>query len=122
MTPARAGYGQYLGLLYAGGILPRPIFHFMRLFWVLFNLSLSRMSRRREFRADAVSAEITSPTHAGRALVKVMAYASYRRRVEKALFARNEQQQEIGIAGRVTMRPFLQMTTKDLWQLYVLGK
>jgi RsiW-degrading membrane proteinase PrsW (M82 family) len=28
----------------------------------------------------------------------------------------------IGVAGRVTMRPFLQMTTKDLWQLYVLGK
>lgn len=28
----------------------------------------------------------------------------------------------IGAAGRVTMRPFLQMTTKDLWQLYVLGK
>jgi len=31
-------------------------------------------------------------------------------------------EQSIGIAGRVTMRPFLQMTTKDLWQLYVLGK
>jgi RsiW-degrading membrane proteinase PrsW (M82 family) len=28
----------------------------------------------------------------------------------------------IGVAGRLTMRPFLQMTTKDLWQLYVLGK
>ena len=31
-------------------------------------------------------------------------------------------EQSIGVAGRVTMRPFLQMTTKDLWQLYVLGK
>lgn len=28
----------------------------------------------------------------------------------------------IGSAGRMTMRPFLQMTTKDLWQLYVLDK
>lgn len=26
----------------------------------------------------------------------------------------------IGATGRLTMRPFLQMTTKDLWQLYVL--
>jgi RsiW-degrading membrane proteinase PrsW (M82 family) len=31
-------------------------------------------------------------------------------------------EQSIGVAGRMTMRPFLQMTTKDLWQLYVLGK
>lgn len=28
----------------------------------------------------------------------------------------------IGVAGRLTMRPFLQMTTKDLWQLYMLRK
>lgn len=31
-------------------------------------------------------------------------------------------ERSIGVAGRLTMRPFLQMTTKDLWQLYVLGK
>jgi hypothetical protein len=31
-------------------------------------------------------------------------------------------EQSIGVAGRMTMRPFLQMTTKDLWQLYMLGK
>jgi RsiW-degrading membrane proteinase PrsW (M82 family) len=28
----------------------------------------------------------------------------------------------IGATGRLTMRPFLQMTTKDLWQLYVLRR
>lgn len=31
-------------------------------------------------------------------------------------------ERSIGAAGRLTMRPFLQMTTKDLWQLYVLEK
>lgn len=31
-------------------------------------------------------------------------------------------ERSIGVTGRMTMRPFLQMTTKDLWQLYVLGK
>ena len=31
-------------------------------------------------------------------------------------------ERSIGVAGRLTMRPFLQMTTKDLWHLYVLGK
>lgn len=29
-------------------------------------------------------------------------------------------ERSIGVAGRLTMRPFLQMTTKDLWQLCVL--
>jgi Zn-dependent protease with chaperone function len=101
MTPALAGYSRYLGALWSGGPLSRPLFHFMRLFWVLFQLSLSRMSRQREYRADALSAKITSPAHAGRALLKVVAYASYRRQVEQALFAQNEQHQELGIAGRV---------------------
>ncbi len=32
----------------------------------------------------------------------------------------NYLERSIGVAGRMTMRPFLQMTTKDLWQLYVL--
>ncbi|MGH8190892.1 MAG: PrsW family glutamic-type intramembrane protease [Rhodanobacteraceae bacterium] len=31
-------------------------------------------------------------------------------------------ERSIGAAGRLTMRPFLQMTTKDLWQLYMLGE
>lgn len=31
-------------------------------------------------------------------------------------------ERSIGVAGRLTMRPFLQMTSKDLWQLYMLGK
>ena len=31
-------------------------------------------------------------------------------------------ERSIGVAGRLTMRPFLQMTAKDLWQLYMLGK
>lgn len=31
-------------------------------------------------------------------------------------------ERSIGVAGRLTMRPFLQMNAKDLWQLYVLGK
>lgn len=31
-------------------------------------------------------------------------------------------ERSIGASGRLTMRPFLQMTTKDLWQLYVLEK
>ena len=31
-------------------------------------------------------------------------------------------EKSIGVTGCLAMRPFLQMTRKDLWQLYVLGK
>lgn len=31
-------------------------------------------------------------------------------------------ERSIGVTGCLTMRPFLQMTTKDLWQLYMLEK
>ena len=102
MSPLLARYSEYLGALYQGGPLCRPLFHFMHLFWALFQLSISRMSRQREFRADSIAVKATSPATMGRALVKVMAYASYRARIEQALFLENARQEHIGIAGRVS--------------------
>ena len=101
MSPLLARYVEYLRALYQGG-LSRPIYHFMLLFWALFQLSINRMSRMREFRADGIAAATTSPAHAGRALIKVMAYASYRSRIEQALFSENTTQDNLGIAGRVS--------------------
>jgi Zn-dependent protease with chaperone function len=102
MSPLLARYSEYLGALYQGGWLVRPVFYFMLLFWALFQMSISRMSRQREFRADAVAAGATSPAAMGRALVKVMAYSSYRSRIEQALFSQDAQQEHVGIAGRVS--------------------
>jgi Zn-dependent protease with chaperone function len=101
MSPLLGRYGEYLTALYQGGLLTRPIFHYMLLFWALFQLSISRMSRQREFRADAIAAGATSPTDMGRALLKVIAYSSYRSRIEQELFSENVRQENIGIAGRV---------------------
>ena len=101
MSPLLARYSEYLGALYAGG-LSRPIFHFMLFFWGLFQLSINRMSRQREFRADQIAANATSPAHMGRALLKVVAYTSYRARIEEALFSENARQENLGIAARVS--------------------
>ena len=101
MSPLLARYGQYLSALYQGGILSRPLFHFMLLFWTLFQLSINRMSRQREFRADAIAAGATSPADMGRALIKSMAYSNYRSRIEQELFTQNVKQEQVAIAGRV---------------------
>jgi len=101
MSPLLARYREYLGALHRGGILSRPLFHFMLLFWALFQLSINRMSRQREFRADAIAAATTSAADMGRALIKVMAYSSYRARIEQQLFSQNVRQENVGIAGRV---------------------
>jgi Zn-dependent protease with chaperone function len=101
MSPLLARYGQYLGALHSGGVLSRPLFHFMLLFWTLFQLSINRMSRQREFRADAIAAGATSPADMGRALIKSMAYSNYRSRIEQELFTENVKQEQVAIAGRV---------------------
>ena len=59
------------------------------------------MSRQREFRADAIAAGATSPADMGRALLKVIAYSSYRARIEQELFSANVRQEQVGIAARV---------------------
>lgn len=100
MSPALARYGEYLGALHQG-VVSRPIFHFMLFFWALFQLSISRTSRQREFRADRIAAETTSAQHMGRALIKVAAYATYRRRIEHQLFSQDVKQESLGIAMRV---------------------
>jgi Zn-dependent protease with chaperone function len=101
MSPMLGRYQLYLAALYEGGV-SRPVFYFMLFFWSLFQLSLSRLSRQREHRADGIAASTTSPLSVGRALVKVSAYSSYRGRIEKALFSENRQLDQLGISSRVS--------------------
>lgn len=95
-------FRAYLQALHEGGI-SRPIYFFMLLYWALFQLSLGRSSREREFRADRIASEATSPDDIARSLVKVAAYSSYRGRVEESLFETNEVQADLDIAGRVAL-------------------
>lgn len=99
-APMLARFQNYLGALY-GGVLSRPVFSFMLLYWSLLQLALSKSSREREFRADRLAAEATSPASMANALCKVAAYSSYRGRVEASLFARDTGHEQLDIASSV---------------------
>jgi len=99
-SPMLARFRMYLAALYQGG-LSRPVFSFMLLYWSLLQLAFSRSSREREFRADTLAADATSPASMANALCKVAAYSSYRARVEAGLFARDTGHQQLDIASNV---------------------
>jgi Zn-dependent protease with chaperone function len=100
MSPMLSRFRAYLQALHQGG-LSWPVFSFMLLYWSLLQLALSRSSREREFRADGLSAEATSPKAVAGALCKVAAYSSYRARVEETLFGRDAGHERLDIAATV---------------------
>jgi Zn-dependent protease with chaperone function len=100
MSPMLSRFRAYLQALHQGG-LSWPVFSFMLLYWSLLQLALSRSSREREFRADKLSAEATSPKAVVGALCKVAAYSSYRARVEETLFSRDAGHERLDIAASV---------------------
>ncbi|MCY0997607.1 M48 family metallopeptidase [Myxococcus sp. MISCRS1] len=100
LAPMLARFGQYLEALHEGG-LTRPVYYFMLSYRGLFELSLGRSRRASEFAADRLAASVTSGRDVAHSLVKVVAYANFRDRVEAALFNRDEQHQSVAIAQRV---------------------
>lgn len=85
ISPLLMKYDVYLHHL-AQGITTVPVFHFMHCFRALFELSLGRLSRQREFRADRIAAELTSPQAVAASLLRITAYSKYRNSVETDLF------------------------------------
>jgi Zn-dependent protease with chaperone function len=100
ISPLLGKYVHYLQALYQGGI-SRPIFHFMFFFWNLFQLSLNKLRREREFRADKIGAEITSPRDIAQALVKTAAYSRYRHKVQSTLFEKDENVEAMDVFQRI---------------------
>lgn len=119
LAPMLAHFGHYLQALRGGG-LTLPIFHFMLAYRGLFELSLGRSRRESELAADRLAASITSGRDIAQSLVKVGAYASFRDRVESALFARDEQQQSVAIAQRVALG-FAEYAVSDTVQVDLHG-
>ncbi|WP_298859828.1 M48 family metallopeptidase [uncultured Gimesia sp.] len=89
ISPLLVRYDHYLQGLYDGG-LSLPIFYFMNCFRALYEVSLGRLSRKREFRADRIATEATSPGDMAGALLKIIAYSSYRAKVEQDIFQKEE--------------------------------
>lgn len=89
ISPLLVRYDHYLQGLYEGGV-SLPIFYFMNGFRALYEISLKRLSRSREFRADRIATEATSPGDMAGALLKIVAYSSYRAKVEQEIFEKEE--------------------------------
>jgi Zn-dependent protease with chaperone function len=100
IAPLLARYETYLQGLYEGG-LTRPIFYFMVCFHALFALSLNKLSRQREFRADAVAGQATSPRDFAGALVRIAAYSQFRTNVEQDLFKEEQALVTADVSDRI---------------------
>jgi Zn-dependent protease with chaperone function len=100
ISPLLGKYAHYLEALYQGGI-SRPIFHFMLMFWNAYHLALNKLRRAREFRADKIGAEMTSPNDMAQALVKVAAYCRYRAKVQSTLFGKNQMVDRMDVFQRI---------------------
>jgi Zn-dependent protease with chaperone function len=85
ILPLLIRYGNYLDAL-RQGVAALPVFYFMVCFRALFELSLRRIGRQREFRADRIAVENTSPRDFAGALLRIVAYSKYRAKIEQELF------------------------------------
>jgi Zn-dependent protease with chaperone function len=100
ISPLLRRYGAYLETLYKTGVT-RPIFYFMNCFRALFELSLSKLSRQREFRADRIATEITSPRDFSGAMLRIAAYSKFRNNVEQELFKQERALQAANISQQI---------------------
>jgi Zn-dependent protease with chaperone function len=93
----------------SGAGLTLIAWYLLSLYRVVFELAWKRDSREREFLADRTAAKATSGGAVTRSLIKVIAYSSYRNKVEADLFSRQDSHGEsIGIAAFVAqgLHPF----------------
>ncbi|MDB5386535.1 MAG: heat shock protein HtpX [Planctomycetaceae bacterium] len=100
ISPVLVRYQTYLNGLYEG-VISQPVFYFMVCFRAMFELSLSQLRRRREFRADKIAAELTSPQAVAAAVLRISAYSQFRRSVEIDLFLQNQALEAADVSARI---------------------
>ncbi len=100
ISPLLVRYAHYLEALAEGGIT-LPIYYFMLCFRGMFELSLSKLSREREYRADRLAADATSPSDFAGALLRISAYSTYRANVEGELFMTEQTLDEANVSERI---------------------
>lgn len=100
IAPLLSRYDQYLHAL-AEGLITLPIYWFMLCFRMLFELNLRAMSREREFRADRIAADTTSPEAMAGALLRIAAYARYRSGIEQDLLDQQEAMERADIHSAI---------------------
>jgi len=100
IAPLLLRYDNYLQALH-DGVVTLPIYYFMLCFRAFYQLSLGRLSRQREFRADRIAVETMSPHNLAGALLRVAAYSKYRIRVEDELFRQEQALEAANVSERI---------------------
>ncbi len=100
ISPLLRRYGTYLEALYKAGVT-RPIFYFMHCFRAMFELSLSKLSRLREFRADRIATQATSPRDFAGAMLRIAAYSKFRNQVQQELFKQERSLEAANISQQI---------------------
>jgi len=99
ISPLLVRYSHYLEALSGG--LARPVYHFMHCFRALYELSLSKFGRQREFRADRIAMDVASPSAMAGGLLRVVAYSHFRNRVQSDLFEKEQALENANICERI---------------------
>jgi hypothetical protein len=100
IAPLLERYQRYLVALYHGGI-GRVVFPVMNCFRALFELSLQKRQRQREFRADRIAAEMTSPRDVAGALLRITSYSKFRNDVQQSLFQQERVLERVNIGQQI---------------------
>jgi Zn-dependent protease with chaperone function len=100
IAPLLIGYQRYLEALHQGGV-GRLVYYCMYCFRALFELSLGKRRREREFRADRIAAEVTSPRDVAGALLRTTAYSKFRQDVQEKLFEHERILETANIADQI---------------------
>lgn len=96
ISPLMQKFALYLQVLSNGMSL--IVAHFMHVFWKLYGLSMSRLSRVREFRADQVGAELVSADAMKRALIKITCYCEYRAKTEQGIVEKQKVDHDLNLS------------------------
>lgn len=99
ISPLLVRYSHYLDALSKGAA--RPIYHFMACFRALYELSLSKFGRQREFRADRIAMDIASPAALASGLLRTVAYSHFRNHVQNDLFQKEQALESANICERI---------------------
>jgi Zn-dependent protease with chaperone function len=112
--PLLARYQASLSALHSG-FISIPVFYFMLCFRSLFEISLKRLSRQREFRADRIASEAASREDIVNALLRTSAYSQYRSTIEQKLFDEQQKLDVLNISQRVEagFKPFASAFVSD---------
>jgi Zn-dependent protease with chaperone function len=99
-APLLARLDNYLAAMSANPVA-LPAFAFLRGFRALFELARGEQSRAREFRADRIAAETTSPRDLASALMRVTAYSDFRSKIQQDLFGQRRALEVADVSARL---------------------